>query len=398
MKSTAAHALAAFCIVTLCRVAAPLAAVHFDGPGSTSLNLGFLVQPQLDVSIEPDGTPNQDVRFDPFLRRTRIYGFGQVTSNVSFFFQTDIPNVGRLGDWSPRLEMQDAFVEFDVHPAFVLDAGLVYTPFSHAGMQAAHNLLGVDYPSFAVQGPAVLLGPNGGEFRNNFNGRDFGLMARGMLLDGHLEYRVALTQGVAKGLGNAPLTLNPHAWPRATGRLTYNFFEAEGSSDITGYFYGGSHLEDREDGALISPKRIVSVGGSASYQRQAVPTLTNTAADYKGYDVDVFVDLPMMDGTQSLNGQVNFYYYDQATVFGPSIAVFSEAGYRFGRIQPTLGWEYLHYKDSGIGGDTNYWHVGANYWIAGHVANVKLDAGARTVNARNNEVAFAARLETQVAF
>ena len=396
MKSTAAQALAAFCVATLCQVAAPLAAVHFEGPGSTALNLGFLVQPQLDITSEQKNTPDRDARFNPFLRRARIYAFGQVTPRVSFFFQTDIPNVGRNGDWTPSLQMQDAFVEFDLHPAFVLDAGLVYVPFSHAGMQAADNLLGVDYPSIAITPPSPVFSAGGtSTFPNNFNGRDLGLMGRGMLLAGHLEYRVALTQGVAKFLGDT--NLNPRAWPRATGRLTYNFFEAEATPDITGYFYGGSYLEDR-DGTLISPKRILSVGGSASYQREAVLSAGGVASDYKGYDIDLFLDLPLMDGTHAINGQVNFYYYDQASVFGPAIAVFSEAGYRIGRIEPTLGWEYLHYDNDFLGGEVNYWRVGANYWFAGHVANVKFDAGARTPNQRTNEVVFAARLETQVSF
>ena len=395
MRSTAAQALAAFCIATLCQLAAPLAAVHLEGPGDSTLNLGFLVQPQLNVSTERNGTPHKEARFNPFLRRTRIYGYGQVTPSVAFFFQTDIPNVGLNGDWTPNLQMQDAFVEFDLHTAFVLDAGLIYVPFSHAGMQAADNLLGVDYPSIAVLPPSSEFGfPQPGTFPNNFNGRDLGLMGRGMLLDGHLEYRVALTQGVSKSLGGS--RLNPHAWPRATGRLTYNFFEAEGTSDINGYFYGGSYLEER-DGTLISPKRIISIGGSASYQREAVISLNGTPSDYKGYDIDLFIDLPLMDGTHSLNGQANFYYYDQASLFGPAIAVFSEAGYRIGRFEPTLGWEYLHYNDS-FAGEINYWHVGANYWFAGHIANVKLDAGARTPNQRTNEVVFAARLETQVSF
>lgn len=395
MKSTAAPALAAFCVATLCQVAAPLAAVHFEGPGSTALNLGFLVQPQLDILSEQKNTLDRDARFNPFLRRTRIYAFGRVTPRVSFFFQTDIPNVGLAGNWAPRLQMQDAFVEFDLHPAFVLDAGLVYVPFSHAGMQAADNLLGVDYPSFAITPPSAVI-TAGGTYPNNFNGRDLGLMGRGLLFNGHLEYRVALTQGVAKFLGDT--RLNPRAWPRATGRLTYNFFESEATSDIAGYFYGGSYLEDR-DGTLISPKRILSVGGSASYQRDAIISSNRTLSDYKGYDVDVFLDLPLMDGTHAINGQVNFYYYDQASLLGPGIAVFSEAGYRIGRIEPTLGWEYLHFDtDVEGGGDINYWHAGANYWFAGHVANVKFDAGARTPNLQSNEVVFAARLSTQVSF
>src|SRR5205807_277870 len=93
-------------------------------------------------------------------------------------------------------------------------------------------------------------------------GRDAGAELRGLLMDGHIEYRAGLFQGRRNvqipppAAAGAPAVTVDRVGSRnsfrVTGRLQLNLLDPE-----TGFFYGGTYL---------GAKKILSVGGSYDYQ------------------------------------------------------------------------------------------------------------------------------------
>ena len=122
------------------------------GEGPATLNVSVLVQPWTQLS--KDGAPAGGMGTDFFLRRTRLLVFGNVTERVSFFVDTDQPNLGRDGNWNPAFYIQDAFISVKLtdNPLFI-DAGMILAPFSHHSLQGAVALNTVDYHASLVRFP-----------------------------------------------------------------------------------------------------------------------------------------------------------------------------------------------------------------------------------------------------
>ena len=100
---------------------------------SVSVRFGLLSQTWVDYTqnVRQDTSYAQNI----FLRRIRFIFGGQIGSKVSFFFQTDNPNLGRTGPGfvkSPTTGflLQDAYVEIKPTTSniFMLDAGLQLIP------------------------------------------------------------------------------------------------------------------------------------------------------------------------------------------------------------------------------------------------------------------------------
>src|SRR5436190_11809131 len=101
-----------------------------------NFKLGVLGQFQADWLEDP---AFDDTMQNLFIRRIRLLFGGQVAKNVTFFVETDAPNLGKTlltgKNISPGVVVQDAFGEFKAHDAFMLDAGLMFVPFSRNSIQ-----------------------------------------------------------------------------------------------------------------------------------------------------------------------------------------------------------------------------------------------------------------------
>ncbi|MBN1336167.1 MAG: hypothetical protein JXB39_09415 [Deltaproteobacteria bacterium] len=387
----------------------------------TWAQVGLLLQPQ--VRFDQDGTYTKDGwAYTPFLRRARVLLSGQVTDRVYFFFETDSPNMGRSGDWTPMVFVQDAWVEYDVAPELQIDVGMLLLPFSRHGTQGATSLLMSDYHSALLKYPAG----------SHKIWRDSGVMARGRIAK-QVEYRLALTNGVQSGYGaqlqdtdedGIPDTdprglLNPSDLPRVTGRLVYNVFDAEGGPGAAGYFYKGAGL--KTDGKrVVTPKRVLSVGLSADWQADAFYAvdphdLTDPLDDrwsteaYLGLAADVYADLPLEGGERAVNAQAAFYRYDHgdASVLVDSargaiqpmsgMGGFVEGGYRIGTWEPLLCAEMYDVSDAEA---SDYLAIlgGLAWWYQGHAANVKAEIGASRAGGSESDFSLAGTLQTQLLF
>ncbi len=303
-----------------------------------NFKLGVLGQFQADWLEDP---VVDDTAQNLFIRRVRLLFGGQVAKNVTFFVETDVPNLGRTlptgKNISPAVIVQDAYGEFKVNDAFALDAGLMFVPFSRNSIQTAASLLSIDYGAytFSQSGPT-----------QSTIGRDTGFQAKGYVLGNRLEYRVGAFQGARDSRSTRSF--------RYAGRVQYQLFETEG----TGFFYTGTYL---------GRKKVMAIGAAF-----------DTQDDYTAYDADVFVDYPA--GPGAVTAQLAYNRIDGSTTFltvPEQDVVFFEVGYflRDFRVTPVFQFTRRAIADSSFGDETR-WSIGANYWLTGHNANIKAAYGS----------------------
>jgi hypothetical protein len=322
---------------------------------SINVRLGFLAQMQADF--------NQNVRQDSsyaqslFLRRLRILVGGQVGSHLTFFLETDSPNLGRTTAGLPKnlqnpVFMQDAYVE--VKPgtsnAFLLDFGLQLIPLCRNCLESAASLLPIDYSSYSfLQGGASLT--------NTSVGRDVGIQAKGYLFENRLEYRAGVFSGARQTTGTVVTSSNSF---RVAGRLQAQLLEAEAPT----YSYAGTYFGRRKILAL-------GIGGDAQSR-------------YRAFAADAFLSYPF--GTNGMTAQANFIHYNGDTFFPATATVAGlpkqntfevEAGYHFNdyKLTPFVKFETRNVDDAFNNNvanlDEHRFQVGGTYYLAGHNLNFK---------------------------
>jgi hypothetical protein len=288
-----------------------------------------------------------------FLRRIRFLVGGQISPNISFFFETDNPNLGK----SPKtlgsgFITQDAFVEWKPtgSNAFMIDAGLMLPPLCRNCLESAASILSLDYGSYSFTESAPTV---------SSVGRDTGVLAKGYVLGNHLEYRAGAFQGFRR-------TGSRNAF-RTTGRLQYNVWDTE-----TGYVYPGVYLGN---------KRILSFGVGADHQNE-----------YKGYSADGFLSLPTA-GKNAVNGELTLLKFDGGSGFftTPIPAQHdwtAQAGYYIAgpKVMPWLRAERQSFQNSVDEPKDNnrqqagltWFPNGANFNVKGAYSRVKPRVGNKT--------------------
>jgi hypothetical protein len=179
---------------------------------------------------------------------------------------------------------------------------------------------------------------------------------RGLLLDGHIEYRLGLFQGVRNpetpgAVGDTATTVGSNNFFRATGRVQINLLDAE-----PGFFYAGTYL---------GKKKILSLGLSG-----------DTQSSYHYVAGDLFVDMPLGPGV--FTAQVDAAYWTGGTfiALAKETAVMGEAGYNFDavHISPIAHVEHL-WGGTSPGGTTSADQTraggGLAFWPYGHTSNLK---------------------------
>jgi len=263
---------------------------------------------------------------------------GKITPKLSYFVESDAPNLGKLGANGERTTefiLQDAYATYTFLQELQLDVGMMLMAVSHNSVQSAATLLPVDYGSysFLVSDPAHC------KF-----GRDYGIQLRGYFKK-HFEYRLGGFRG-----HHAPNPRFPH---RYLARFVWYPFETD-----TGFFYTGTTL---------ARKRIVSLG--AGFDRQN---------HYHAYSADLFVDQPLRRG-DGITLQADFIHYDGGTTFESlprQDTWLLEASYylRRSKLRPFFQFSNRDYAEARRADDRKI-QGGIAYWANGHRMNVKLGFG-----------------------
>ncbi|MFI5166446.1 MAG: porin [Thermoanaerobaculales bacterium] len=287
-----------------------------------------------------------------YLRRARFLLTGQVAPNVTFFFQTDTPNLGKYSgtstkSFSPGFLIQDAWFEWKLAEEFALDAGEMIVPFSRNELNSTLSFLTLDISPTST----VFASPT------QTNGtRDTGFMAHGYFGDGHLEYRAGVFQGVRTAAQNSSFLFD--------GYLHYNFLETE-----KGYVFAGTNLGKR---------KILTLSGG--YQTQN---------SYRAYSGDVFTTLPIAGGDE-FAGQVQWTHYDGQN-FLASVPnqndYLVELGYYVSqaKFQPFAKFESQRFVEAAKEiNNVDRWGAGLNYYVSGQ--NLKLTGQYLRIQPKNSEL------------
>jgi Phosphate-selective porin O and P len=298
-----------------------------------NFKFGVLGQVQADTISNPEPEPNTN---NLFIRRLRLVFAGEVAKNVTFFVQTDAPNLGKElstgKNIAPSVILQDAYASVKVADALTFDAGLIFVPGSRDNLTLTSTLLPIDYGPFTFSDITQ---------EESTVGRDTGVQARGYLLGSRLEYRLGAFQGFRVAGSDNPF--------RYAGRVQYNLLDTE-----TGYLYTATSL---------GKKKILAVGATFDAQGD----------DFRAYDADVFVDHPL--GPGAVTGQFAYNHFDggsRATTLPKQNDILVEAGYLINALKLTPLLEFARRDISGgSAGDETITSVGANYYWAGLNANVK---------------------------
>lgn len=315
---------------------------------------------------------------DFMIRRVYMYLKGDVTQYVSFFTHLasdkvgmEKPTGGTLDDSGLGLgsgvAWRDLWITLNLHEALKIQMGRMYVPLTrNYGTTSTKCMLTADLPF--LQG-----GSRGGIFYAQKVGRDDGLTLWGNPLDGRLQYRAMISEGVE---GDA----NPEDNLRFVGRLSVSLLEPE-----TSWFNKGTYL---------GKKKVLSLG--FGMDRQDDLTLGGREdQDNRVWTVDAFFDHPVGAGAVTLEaayidirnctqGGPNFYHDLEAGDDAENWYI--NAGYLLpgsmgpGRLQPYVRYETV---DVDKKNQTDFWSGGFNYYLKGH--NCKLTADYMYVDPDNPE-------------
>ena len=330
----------------------PPPSFRIEGSDKSALRIGLLLQPQFQYV---NHATLDKYSSNLYLRRTRILLGGTLFGTFDYFLDTDYPNLflpasagtGATATYlknTPGMNIQDAFGTWKVFHDFVkVDVGYMLPPLIHNALQGATTLYSWDYFSYAFRHS------DGFGASATPVGRDMGVQARGLLADGHVEYRAGLFQG----LRQAPTGTTPgdevgaRNFFRFAARVQLNLLDAE-----PGFFYQGTYL---------GTKKILSVGGTVDLQDS-----------YRMYGGDVFVDLPIAP-LGVVTAQVDLAHWDghDFVTLPKQTALMGEAGFMLTdlRLGPVLRFERLWL--TGDNNDQTRYVAGIAFWPYGHNSNVK---------------------------
>jgi hypothetical protein len=347
--------------------------VFKDDDKGVVVNVGVLAQPWFQVTAPGaanQGSPGvgaadgESPSFDFFLRRVRLLAYGSITKELSYFVETDQPNLGKGGDFTSSMFIQDAFLSYAFAPEFTVDAGMMLVPLSHHTIEGAIGLNALDYHADVIRFPA------GKIFR------DTGIQLRGLLLNKLIHYRLGVFEGVRQAAvpppamppAVPPTPLNENGLPRVAAQLRVNILGDESDFFLKGIYF--------------TPKPLVSVGLGADLQSKGVRKLNGAPGTYHALSADVFVDYPFT-AEDELVVKANYFNYGEGASGVPGStalaaggnAFYAEAGFRHAWIEPLAFIEYLKAKNDSLSILSP--HVGVNFWAMKHTFNIKADIGYR---------------------
>ena len=369
-----------------------------------TLNLSFQLQTQF--LMQENGAANgNDNSYDIFIRRSRLLVNGDINQNFSYLIQIDNPNYGKKGNFNGRGIIQDAWVGWAPTgitggTVFYVDAGLLLIPFSHNGLESTTNFITADIQTDSLRGL------NAGSLTGL---RDTGVQIRGWALDKRIGFRGGIYEGIrlASGpdAGKTPgNTLSPKSNPQFAGFINFDIIGSEEGGWLYGAYKWGKDP-------------ILSIGGSALYQSQALRKLGDVAgvlgiADQQLISGDVYLNLPMTEAAELVAEATVYFNRNGSNSVDTGIGGFGDIGYRFGAIAPYVGYEFFSADScdttnlsiaqcaplAGTKGDSRNFKVGLNFFFNKNFNHVNAeftinhgqskDAAANTTLAAVNTKSF----------
>jgi hypothetical protein len=304
---------------------------------NTWVQLGYLHQFWYEQIEDSKAGSNSN---DFFTRRNRIMLLGQAAEQVHFFVNYDAASGNAAGDRQDPV-LTDAFIDYRLATEFNVMVGRMLVPFTMDNNTSAVTLTNIDYPTRALANQPTT--PSGAFWR------DDGVMARGLLGGGMIDYRVGYFRG------DRDNTRNASGDGRITGMVMVNLATPQG-----GWFFNQNSL-----GALD----VLTFG--AGYDK--MDRSSNAFDDHEAWSLFFSMEKKLGPGHLSFNGT----YIDWDGVVGGFgngtsmnlAAAFQPTGSKW---QPTLRWQQQD-PDAPTGTKLDTVGVGIGYYISGHRANIKAE-------------------------
>jgi hypothetical protein len=198
---------------------------------------------------------------------------GEIGHDLTFFLQTDSPNLGKTPK-SPTagFMLQDAFLEWKASTPLRIDGGLFVVPLSRNTLQSTASYYTVDIsPLTTINNSAT----------QSAGLRDLGFGARGFFAKNKLLYRFGVFQGERDSNGRNAL--------RTSGYVQYDFRDAE-----MGYTFVGTAL---------GKQKILAI--DAGFDAQG---------SYHANSANIVIDQPVFGGDE-LGGQFQLFHYNGSEKF-----------------------------------------------------------------------------------
>jgi Phosphate-selective porin O and P len=292
-----------------------------------SISFGIEGQAWADFQQDQNTTGPQGYQQNLYLRRIRLMIGGELSDKITFFFDTDQPNLGK----NPKalnsgFLVQDAFFEYHPFNALRLDGGLMTIPLSRNALQSTASYYSLDISPIATV--------NNGATQTSAL-RDLGFQLRGFLMGDHLQYRLGEFSGERDSNGRDSL--------RSAGYIQYDFFAPE-----TSLYYPGTTL---------GKKKILAL--NAGFDKQG---------SYYAAAADLTAAIPIHGGDE-IGGQIQFIRYDGAHKFlsiprQNDYLVEATYYYRPMKLQPFVKVESENFSAPvNFGKDWNRYGGGLNYYL-----------------------------------
>jgi hypothetical protein len=311
--------------------------------------------------VVEDAAPRGGNLHDFMARRAYLSVKGEVSPYFEFFTHIATDRLGQDGLDNPSLGLgsgaafRDLWVTLKLHEALKVQIGRMYVPLTRSfGTTSTKALLTTDLPF--LQG-----GVRGTTFFTNKVGRDDGIAVWGNPLDGLIQYRFMVAEGLEE-------QRNPDDRLRYAGRVAVNLAEPEEA-----WFNQGTYL---------GKKKVLSLG--VGYDTQRNLTLNGVPGEEnRVWTVDAFVDRPV--GASAITIEAAYIDIENSTqthnfsalAAGDDAAnAYVQAGYLLpgktgpGRFQPYARYETI---DVTAKSSTDFITVGSNYHLSGHDAKISVD-------------------------
>jgi hypothetical protein len=197
-------------LALLALIAAPASGQLILKNEDVNIRFGVLGQFQGDWSQDSTAGP-RGYQQNFLIRRARLFVGGDLGKDVSFFFDTDDPNLGKMPKaLNAGFILQDAFVTWKPTTVFQMEGGLMLVPSSRQALQSPASYYSMDVSSVSTVNNTAT---------QSSVLRDAGFGARGYFFHDRLQYRMGLFSGERDA--------NAHNSLRVAGYLQYDFFEPE---------------------------------------------------------------------------------------------------------------------------------------------------------------------------
>lgn len=326
---------------------------------SQDIKFGFWTQ--LWFQHVEDGK-NGEAGLNDFIARRAYFSIkGRTSDFFSFFTHIAVDRVGQEGlensgfGLGSGLAFRDLWVTLHVHDDLKVQIGRMYVPLTrNYGVTSTKALLTTDLA--LLQG-----GVRGSIFYTSKVGRDDGIVLWGTPLQGRVQYRVMVSEGVEDDR-------NPEDNLRFVGRVAVHLLEAE-----TAWFNQGTYL---------GKKKVLSLGAAFDTQ-SGLAFDDGSRRDTFVWTADLFFDHPMAGGAVTveaayshINNSTQSHNVAPLAAGDDADLFYLQGGYLLptplgpGKLQPYLRFETARVSQKrGI----NFWSGGVQYYLKGHNGKISLD-------------------------